>query len=148
MFLPRKAHTLQSMSQYEQCLKLLATDHVLVLPSVVIILSCLERNRTSQLVSQCLQVLSKVLLAYKSHLKHPVKSLLLVALLVERHLDLDLTNNTKLGRCGSYRVSVGYLRGFLRRIYTLPSFGFCFILPFVASQISSKLYVTTQTSLI
>ncbi len=145
MFLPRKAHTLQSMSQYEQCLKLLATDHVLVLPSVVIILSCLERNRTSQLVSITFTVLMLVKLL---QFKHPVKSLLLVALLVERHLDLDLTNNTKLGRCGSYRVSVGYLRGFLRRIYTLPSFGFCFILPFVASQISSKLYVTTQTSLI
>ena len=145
MFLPRKAHTLQSMSQYEQCLKLLATDHVLVLPSVVIILSCLERDRTSQLVSITFTVLMLVKLL---QFKHPVKSLLLVALFVERHLDLDLTNNTKLGRCGSYRVSVGYLRGFLRRIYTLPSFGFCFILPFVASQISSKLYVTTQTSLI
>ena len=99
--------------------------------------SCLERNRTSQLVSQhqCPTVKAQNL----GHLKLPVKSLLLVALFVERHLDLDLTNNTKLGRCGSYNhraVSRIPLRNYAFNHV------FCFILPFC--QVSKMLPLASK----
>ena len=71
--------------------------------------------------------------------KLPVKSLLLVALFVERHLDLDLTNNTKLGRRGSYNhraVSRIPLRNYAFNHV------FCFILPFC--QVSKMLPLASK----
>jgi len=94
---------------------------------------------TRQLNEDILCSRSYLVIPISSHLKHPVKSLLLVALFVERHLDLDLTNNTKLGRRGSYNhraVSRIPLRNYAFNHV------FCFILPFC--QVSKMLPLASK----